>query len=77
MKKRFLAALTALFVCLSILSACGQNPSTGSSVSTGGGEADPSGGGAVLLTCRIISGAGEGELLLAEQGEGFYNGTGV
>ena len=76
MKKRFLGALTALFVCLSILSACGQNPSTGSSVSAGGGEADPS-GGAVLLTCRIISGAGEGELLLAEQGEGLYGGTGV
>ena len=77
MKKRFLGALTALFVCLSILSACGQNPSTGSSVSAGGGETDPSGGGAVLLTCRIISGAGEGELLLAEQGEGLYGGTGV
>lgn len=77
MKKRFLGALTALFVCLAILSACGQNPSTGSSVSTGGGEADPSGGGAVLLTCRIISGAGEGELLLAEQGQGLYGGTGV
>ena len=39
-------------------------------------EADPS-GGAALLTCRIVSGAGAGELLLAEQGEGFYNGTGV
>ena len=80
MKKRFLAALTALFVCLSILSACGQNPSPGSSQQEGrvsGMEADPSGGGAALLTCRIISGAGGGELLLAEQGEGFYNGTGV
>ena len=77
MKKRFLAALTALFVCLSILSACGQNPSPSSSQQEGSGmEADPS-GGAALLTCRIVSGAGAGELLLAEQGEGFYNGTGV
>ena len=52
----------------------------------GAGPSQPEDGGVLsldpdeeptVLTCRIVDGAGDGNLLLAELGEGLYGGTGV
>ena len=83
--KRHAVLLTAA-LCLSLLTACGspgggpQEPAPGDSPTvsvqpSAGPRETP--GGAASLTCRIVDGAEEGNLLLAELGEGLYGGTGV
>lgn len=78
MKKAWISALLAL--CLLGLTACGQAPA-GESAPPDAASAPPAaegrttaspgaaaGDGEVLLLCRIVDGAAEGDLLLAEQG---------
>lgn len=64
--------LTLLALCLCLPSACGggelpEAPNTEPDAA----QASPSGEGPLYITCRIVDGAGDGELLLAELGGGI------
>ena len=87
MKFRTSALLLAL--CL-MLSACGGAPAgepqgpDGTAVKTLEGESSPGNAPSLaedeeptVVTCRIVDGAEDGDLLLAELDEGLYGGTGV
>ena len=89
MKLRKSALALALCLCLS---ACGGAPAEkpegpdGTAVKTLEGEAPPAPGSVpdltedeepTVITCRIVDGAEDGDLLLAELEEGLYGGTGV
>ena len=84
----FWKSVTAILLCL-CLSACGSTPAGEPTAPAGGGgtaEApgpeeqatppDPD-GEATVITCRIVDGAEEGNLLLAELDGGPYQGKGV
>ena len=85
-------SLWALALCISLLSGCGEAPAeTTEPPAPGGTEAPataviPGTGTTVsldpdeepaVLTCRVVDGAENGNLLLAELGEGLYDGAGV
>ena len=89
MKLRKSALALALCLCLS---ACGGAPAEkpegpdGTAVKTLEGEPPPAPGSVpdltedeepTVITCRIVDGAEDGDLLLAELEEGLYGGTGV
>lgn len=73
-----------LSLCL-CLSGCGGAPTeeqpgpaaTAAAASETGPEQVPPSPATSVLTCRIVDGAEDGNLLLAELGEGLYGGTGV
>lgn len=76
--KRLFASLTALLLCLAVLSACGGVPkSEGSGPASSGPSAEPSrpspgeSGDGAVITCRIVSvDQGGGTLTLAKQDGG-------